>query len=158
MQTTRTAAVIVVFAWLGVWLPGASAAWAADALKIVLDGNRYSLHDRQGEPAPDRRNLRHGFRAVQLQYVRTQSLDNRLQKRLVGIHRQGYFLRAAARPLAESACGIELQMPRRRRKEHESDHVGAGIKRGVQRLWRRQPANFDDERHLPRILPYPARA
>src|SRR5215468_3091488 len=36
MRTTRTAAVIVVFAWLGVWLPGASAAWAADALKIGM--------------------------------------------------------------------------------------------------------------------------
>ena len=128
----------------------------ADALKIVLNGNRHSLHHRQAELAPDRRNLRHGFRAVQLQYVRMQSLDNRLQKRLIGIHRQGYFLRAATHPLAESARDIELQMPRRGRKEHESDHVGAGIERGVQRLWRRQPANFDDERHLPRILPYPA--
>jgi branched-chain amino acid transport system substrate-binding protein len=36
MRTTRTAAVIVVFAWLGVWLPGASAAWAADAIKIGM--------------------------------------------------------------------------------------------------------------------------
>jgi len=36
MRTTRTAAVIVVLVWLGLWLPSASPAWAADAIKIGM--------------------------------------------------------------------------------------------------------------------------
>jgi branched-chain amino acid transport system substrate-binding protein len=36
MRTTRTAAVIVVLAWLGLWVPGASPAWGADAIKIGM--------------------------------------------------------------------------------------------------------------------------
>ena len=38
-------------------------------------------------------------------------------------------------------------MPRRRRKEHEAHHVGAGLQRGVERLARGQAANFDEQGH-----------
>ena len=38
-------------------------------------------------------------------------------------------------------------MPRRRRKEHEPHHVGAGVQRDVERLARGQAANFDDQGH-----------
>src|SRR6266851_4862678 len=41
-------------------------------------------------------------------------------------------------------------MPRRRRKEHESDHVRAGFQRDIERLARGQAANFDDQGHVSR--------
>ena len=41
-------------------------------------------------------------------------------------------------------------MPRRRRKEHEPDHVRAGLQRDVERLARGQAANFDDQGHVSR--------
>src|SRR5215472_14642578 len=80
-----------------------------------------------------------------------QCLDDRLQKSVVGIDRERNFLRAATHALAERARVLELQMTRRRPKEHEANHVGAGVQRGVKRLRRRQSANFDGERHLPRV-------
>src|SRR6202022_4498906 len=41
-------------------------------------------------------------------------------------------------------------MSRRRRKEHESHHVRAGIQRDVERLARGQAANFDEQGHVSR--------
>ena len=55
-----------------------------------------------------------------------------------------------ARPLAclpSSRAVSRLEMPRRRRKEHEAHHVGAGLQRDVERLARGQAANFDDQGH-----------
>jgi hypothetical protein len=46
------------------------------------------------------------------------------------------------------AGGAEAEMTRRGRKEHEADHVGAGIKRGVERLRRGQATYLDSQRHL----------
>src|ERR1700729_4166523 len=39
------------------------------------------------------------------------------------------------------------KMPRRRRKEHEGDHVGARVECDVESLGRREAAYFDDQRH-----------
>ena len=54
---------------------------------------------------------------------------------------------AALGLLAELARGLEAEMPRRRRKEHEAHHVRAGLQRDVERLARGQAANFDDQGH-----------
>ena len=50
---------------------------------------------------------------------------------------------AAAHAGAERPRGLEADMPRRRRKEHEADMVGAGIERDVDRVGRHQAANLD---------------
>jgi hypothetical protein len=39
----------------------------------------------------------------------------------------------------------EVEVPRRRREEHEADHVGAGMERDVERFRRTQAADLDDE-------------
>src|SRR5258707_15602674 len=49
--------------------------------------------------------------------------------------------------LSKVARGLETQMARRRREEHESNHVGAGIQRDVECLGRGQAANFHDQGH-----------
>ena len=53
-------------------------------------------------------------------------------------------LRARPRTRAPSvARRLEADMPRRRRKEHEADQVGAGVERDVDRVRRHQAANLD---------------
>ena len=48
---------------------------------------------------------------------------------------------------AELARRLQAEMAGRRRKEHESHHVRAGLQRDVERLARGQAANFDDQGH-----------
>ena len=88
-----------------------------------------------------------GFLAVQLQNVRPQRLDDVLERRVVGIDRQRHLDGAALGLPAEFARGLEAEMPRRRRKEHEAHHVGAGLERDVERLARGQAADFDEQGH-----------
>src|SRR6266852_3252794 len=86
---------------------------------------------------------------MQLQDVGLQGLDDVAERCIVGIDREGYFYGAALYPAAKLARRLQAQMPGRRRKEHESHHVGAGIQRDVKRLARGQAANFDDQGHVP---------
>ena len=110
-----------------------------------LDRDR--LHDRQSEFLLDVAQPRHGFLAVQLQHVRLQRLDDIGERRVVGIDGQRDLGGAALGLPAEFARRLEAEMPRRRRKEHESHHVRAGLQRDVERLARGQAANFDDQGH-----------
>ena len=50
-------------------------------------------------------------------------------------------------PAGRVARASQSDMPRRRRKEHEPDHVGAGLQRRVERLARGQAANLDEQGH-----------
>src|SRR5258707_11570716 len=106
-----------------------------------------SLHHLQSEFLLDGAQPRRGFPAVQLQYVRLQHLDDVSERRIVGIDREGDLYGTALYMLSKVARGLKTQMSRRRREEHESNHVGAGIQRDVERLGRGQAANFDDQGH-----------
>ena len=110
-----------------------------------LDRDR--LHDRQSEFLLDVAQPRHGFLAVQLQDVRLQRLDDVVERRVVGIDRERDLERAALRLPAEIARRLQAEMPGRRRKEHEPDHVGARVERRVERLARGQAADFDEQGH-----------
>ena len=63
-----------------------------------------------------------------------QRLDDAAKLGVVGIDRERDLARAALHPLAERARGLDPEVARRRRKEHEADHVGAGVERGVERV------------------------
>jgi hypothetical protein len=88
-----------------------------------------------------------GFLAVQLQKVGLESLDYGSQFVVSGIDRQRDLLGAAFHPRAQCPCRLDVEMARRRRKEHEADQVGTGVECGVKRLGRPQPADFDEEGH-----------
>ena len=75
------------------------------------------------------RTPRDGFLAVQLQEIRPQRLDDVFERRVVGIDRQRHLGGAALGLPAEFARGLEAEMARRRRKEHEAHHVGARLER-----------------------------
>ena len=60
-----------------------------------------------------------------------------------------HFLRTAGDAPPSAARRVERDMPWRRRKEHEADHVGAGVERDVERFRRGKTADFDYERHAP---------
>ena len=66
---------------------------------------------------------------------------------VVGVDRQRDLLGAAAHPLAQRARRLDADIARRRRKEHEADHVGAGVERRVERLGGLQAADFDQKGH-----------
>src|SRR5258705_9207510 len=106
-----------------------------------------SLHHLQPKFLLDVAQSRHGFPAMQLQYVRLQRLDDVGECRIVGIDGERDFYGTAPYMFSKVARGLKTQMSRRRRKEHEPHHVGARIHRDVERLWRGQAATFDDQGH-----------
>ncbi len=65
----------------------------------------------------------------------------------IGIHRQRHLQRAPLHLAAEVASGLQRDVPRRRRKEHEPHHVGARVERRIKRLARGQAADFDEQGH-----------
>ena len=99
--------------------------------EVASRRDRDRFHHRQTEALFQRRDSGRRLLAMKLQQVRRQSLDHALKKRIVGIDRQRHFQRAAANAFAERPRRIERQVARRRREEHESDHVGAGIERNI---------------------------
>ena len=90
--------------------------------------------------------------AMQLQHVGRQRLDD-AGKLVVGrVDRQRDLVGPAAHALAELARQPEPEMARRRREEHEADHVGAGVERRVERFRGGQAADFDEEAHASMLL------
>ena len=110
-----------------------------------LDRDR--LHHLQSKFLLDVTYPRHGFLAVQLQDVRLQRIDDIAERRVVGIDRKCYFYGTALGLPAEFTGLFETEMPGRRGEEHKAHHVRAGLQRDVERLARRQAANFDDQGH-----------
>src|SRR5262249_15640379 len=85
--------------------------------------------------------------AVQLKRVGPERLDDRGERRIVGIDRERDLLGTALHARAKLTGDFVAQVPRRRRKEHEADHIRALIQRHVECLRRAQPAYFDDQTH-----------
>ena len=75
----------------------------------------------------DRGHARRRLLAVKLEHIGLQRRNDGGQQPVVGVDREGDFLRAAAHAPAEGSGRIERKVPRRRRKEHEPDHVGARV-------------------------------
>jgi hypothetical protein len=105
--------------------------------------DRQRLHHLAAEPPLDLGKARHGLMAVQLQNVGLQRRDDAFERRVVGVHGQRDLDRALLHMLAQLARGLQREVARRRRKEHEADHVGAGLERSVERLPRGQATDFD---------------
>ena len=114
-----------------------------DAIKVAFHLDRHGFDDRQPERPPNGFEATGGLHAMELQQVGLQSFDDSGEESFVGIDGKRHFERATAHARAERSCGVERYMPRRRRKEHEAYHVGAGVERRVEGLRRRQPADFD---------------
>ena len=84
---------------------------------------------------------------MQLQEVGRQRLDDAGQLGVGRIDGERDLLGAAAHARAERARRVEREMARRRREEHEADHVGARVERRVEGVEGGQAADFDEERH-----------
>jgi hypothetical protein len=84
---------------------------------------------------------------MQLQQIRPQGLDNSAQRRVVGVDGQGDLARPASHLRAEFSRARKLKMPRRRWKEYEAHHIGAGLQSSVKRLNGGQAAYLDDQGH-----------
>ena len=82
---------------------------------------------------------------MKLQQIGMQHVDDVGQRRIVGIDRERDLLGAVFHPAPEVARRMQRDIARARRKEHEADHVGAGIERGVERVGRGQAADFDQD-------------
>lgn len=80
---------------------------------------------------------------MKLEHVGFQRLNELAEIRVVGVDRQRDLLGAALHPLAERTRLLEAEMARRRREEHEADHVGSCRERRIQRLGGLQTADFD---------------
>ena len=84
---------------------------------------------------------------MQLHEVGRQGVDDAVERVVVGVDAERDDLRPSARALSKGARALPVEMARALGKEHEADHVGAGVKRGVQRGGRGEAANFYHGRH-----------
>ena len=125
-----------------------------DRREIGALGNRQRLHHRQSKVRPHRRHALGRLLAVKLQQVGLERLDRRCKLFIAGVDRQRDLLRPAAHALAKGASGMGSDVTRRRRKEHETHHIGARLQRHVERLGGFQAADFDLNGHH-RPLPAP---
>ena len=85
--------------------------------------------------------------AVQLQHVGLERCDDVEQGLVIGVDGERDLAGAALHALPERARGLQPEMARARRKEHEADQIGPGIKRHIKRLRGLQAADFDRQRH-----------
>ena len=116
-----------------------------DRAEIGFRLDRQRLHHRQAEALRDRADARGRLLAVKLEQVGLQHVDDAGQQRVVGIDRERDLLGAVFHAAAEVARRVQRHIARARREEHEADHVGAGIERGIERVGRGQAADFDQD-------------
>ena len=90
--------------------------------------------------------------AVQLQHVGLERLDDGGERLIVGIDGERDLAGAAFDALAKRARGLQREMARARRKEHEADHVGAGFQRHIKRFRGLQAADFDHQSDMGGVL------
>ena len=94
--------------------------------------------------------------AVQLQHVGLERLDDVAQQVSSLALTVSATLAARPRdPRAQHARGLQAEVARAGREEHEADQVGAGFQRRIERFRGLQAADFDGQRHDGRVLaPY----
>ena len=119
-----------------------------DRREVGAGLDRNCLHHRQPEQAAHGGDALRRLASVQLQHIGLERLDAGRQPVVVGIDRQRHLLGPAVHALAQQPRRLEADVPRRRRKEHEADKVGAGIERDVDRVGRHQAANLDLDGHF----------
>ena len=111
---------------------------------ITPHRDRDRLHDRQAEAFFEGGDAGGRLLAVKLQQVRPQGFHHRLEQRIVGIDRERHFLRTVAHARGKRPRRRECKMTRRRREEHEADHIGPGFERDIEGVRGRKAANFND--------------
>ena len=80
---------------------------------------------------------------MQLQHVGLERRDDVGKRLVIGIDRERDLAGAALHAVAERARGLQPEIARARRKEHEADQVGAGFQRHIKRFRGLQAADFD---------------
>ena len=118
-----------------------------DRRQIAAIGDRQRLHYRQTETLAYRHHTFRRFVAVQLQHVGGKRGDDAGKRLVIGIDGKRDLAGAALGPLAQRARGVEPEMARARREEHEADQIGAGFHRDINRFRGLKPADFDQQRH-----------
>jgi len=109
---------------------------------VILGRHADRLDRRQAEARLHGLDPGWRFRAVELQIVGRQRLDDCIQRVVVGVDRQRHFLDPARRERAKASRRVEVDMTRAFFMEHEARHIGAGANRGLQRRSRRQAADL----------------
>ena len=80
-------------------------------------------------------------------------LDDCGERCVVGIDRERDLAGAALYARPERPRGLVAEVAGRRRKEYEADEIRARLERNVERLFRAQPADFDEEtRHTSNLV------
>ena len=105
------------------------------------------LDRRQAEQALEIGDARRRLAAMQLQEIGRDGVDNGAQSLVRGIDRQHDDPRAPVDARGQRLRLIERQMARALLEKHEADHVGARVKRGVERRRGREAADFDQSGH-----------
>ena len=80
---------------------------------------------------------------MKLKHVGLERCDDLFQQRVVGIHDQRDLFCPILDAGSERPRSLKRDVPRARRKEHKTDHVGARIERDIEILGRRKAADFD---------------
>ena len=105
----------------------------SEFVEVALFLNREGPNNRQIESRLDRLDTFRRFNSVKLYKIRLKRIDDLREQLVVGIDGQGDFFCSTLYASAQSACGLEWDVSRRRRKEHKADHIGVGIESDIER-------------------------
>ena len=125
--------------------PVRNARVGADRKQIGFRLDRQHLHHRKAEALSHRDALRR-LVTVKLQHVGLERLDDAREQRIVASTVTATLRASPARGLRARAP-VQATRYGAGWKEHEADHVGAGIERNVKRFGGGEAADFDDS-HL----------
>ena len=84
---------------------------------------------------------------MELQQVGPEGFDARCKLLVAGIDGKRNLLRPAPHPFAERMGNLKAHMSRRGREKDEADQICARRERDIERLWRLQAADFDQDGH-----------
>ncbi len=86
--------------------------------------------------------------AVKLQHIGMQRLDDIGQHRVIGIDDERNLFGAVFDAASERVRGVQRNVARAWRKEHEAHHVGARVERGIEGLGRGEAADLNKGGHV----------
>ncbi len=115
--------------------------------EIVRIANADRLDHGQPESCLDGGDPFRALAAMELQPVGADRFDEPCHLVVSHVDGDGDGLRASTRPRRQPRGGPGRDIAGAARKKHESDHVGAGIERRVERLLGRQTAYLHDQAH-----------
>ena len=131
------------------WRRGAGGPSDSSAMRgeIAARGDADRLHHRHAGHGADRAHALRRLLAVQLQEIGPERLGDRAKSASSPSTVTATICALPRARVGERRGPLQRDVPRARRKEHESDEIGARFKRGVDAFLVGKPADFDLCRH-----------